>query len=186
MAAPVGIELAKQPVPVDHLADPAQARLGALLLDQKGRVDRARRIVQRHHQVVLRLIARQPGKPRGILMQHHADERPARPLLAMRRTLRRRLRQPGPVQREPRHRVAELVVVALHQLLVKMFRRKPVVALHVKPQHALDLLDRRPPARRLADPPVAQSHRSLIAQPVAPPPKRPLRHPQHLGCFLLR
>jgi hypothetical protein len=177
MAAPVGVELAKQSVPLDHLADPAQARCRAFLLDQKGRVDRACRVVEGDHQIVLPVIARQPGKARGILVQHHAHQRPARPLLAMRRAPRRRFGEPGPVQRQPGHRIAELVIVPLRQLLVKMLRREPVVALRVQPQHALDLRHRRPPARRLADPSVAQSHRPLIAQPVAPPPKRPLRYP---------
>ncbi len=62
MAAPIGVERAEQPVPLDHLADRAKARLGALLIDQKGRVDRARRVVERHHQIVRPSIARQPGK----------------------------------------------------------------------------------------------------------------------------
>ena len=57
-------------------------------------------------------------------MQHHAHQRPPRPLLAMRRALRRRPHQPRPLQRQPGHRVAELVIVPLHQLLVKMLHRE--------------------------------------------------------------
>ena len=110
MAAPVGVELAKQPVPLDHFGDAAKDRLGAFLLDQEGRVDRTRRLVEGDHQIVLPIIARQPGKARGVLVQHHAHQRPARPLLAMRRTPRRRLRQPGPVQRQPRAKEASPAV----------------------------------------------------------------------------
>jgi hypothetical protein len=66
MAAPAGVELAKQPVLVDHLVDRAKARWGAFLNNEKSRVDRARRVIERYHQVVLAIIARQPGKARGI------------------------------------------------------------------------------------------------------------------------
>ncbi len=185
VAAAVGVELAEQPVPVDHLGQRAKARGRALLLDDKARVDRAGRIVQGDHQIVLPIIARQPGKARGILMQHHAHHRPPRPLLAMRRAPRRRPYQPRPLQRQPRHRVTQLVMVPLLQLLVKMLHREPRVALLVQPEHAQDLLGCRPSARRLADPPIAQALRPLIAQPVAPAPERPLRDPQHLRRLAL-
>jgi len=52
MAAPVGVEFAKQPVLVDHLADAAKARSRAFLLDQKRRVHRTRRIIERDYQIV--------------------------------------------------------------------------------------------------------------------------------------
>ncbi len=172
-------------MPRNHLGQPAKARRRPFLRDQQGRVDRARRIVERDHQVVLPLVAGPPGKARGILVQHHADHRPPRPLLAVRRAPGRWLDQPGTVQRQPGHRVAELVVVPLHQLLVKMLHRKPAVALLVQTQHALDLLHRGAPARRLADPPVDQPRRTLVAPPIAPAAKGPLRDPQHLGRLLL-
>ena len=62
VAASVGIELAEQPVPVDHLGQRTKARCGALLLDHKARVDRAGRVVESDHQIVLPIIARQPGE----------------------------------------------------------------------------------------------------------------------------
>src|ERR1700756_2145625 len=71
-------------------------------------------------------------------------------------------------------------------MLVKMLHREPRIALLIQPQHAQDLRGRCPSARRLADPPIAQALRPLIAQPVAPPPERPLRYPQHLRRFSLR
>ena len=113
-------------------------------------------------------------------MQHHADHRSPRPLLAMRRAPRRRLDQPGRLQRQPGDRVAELVVVPLRQLLVDMLHREASVPLLVQPQHPQDLLGRRPPARRLADPPITQTLGSLLMQPVTPAPERPLRHTEHL------
>ena len=118
-------------------------------------------------------------------MQHHARQRTARPLLAVRRAPRRRPHQPCRLQRQPGHRVAQLVVVPLPQLLVKVLHGEVAVALLVEPQHAQDLLGSRAPARRLADPPVEQPARPLVAQPSAPAAKRPLRDPQHLRRFLL-
>ena len=83
MAAPVGVELAKQPVPVDPLGDAAKARERAFFRDQKGRIDRTRRIIERCHQVVLANLAGQPGKARGVLLQHHPRQRSSGPLAAM-------------------------------------------------------------------------------------------------------
>ena len=83
MAAPVGVELAKQPVPVDPLGDAAKARERAFFRDQKGRIDRTRRIIERYHQVVLTNLAGQPGKARSVLMRHHPRQRSSGPLAAM-------------------------------------------------------------------------------------------------------
>jgi hypothetical protein len=70
--------------------------------------------------------------------------------------------------------------VLLLQLLVKMLHREAFVVLLIKPQHAQDLRDRRPLARRPAEPPIQQTRRPLVAQPIPPALKRPLRDPQHL------
>jgi hypothetical protein len=120
VTAAVGVELTEQPMPIDHLGQRAKARSRALLFDDEARIDRTGRVVEGDHQIVLPIIARQPGEARGILMQHHAHHRPPRPLLAMRRAPRCRPHQPRPLQRQPGHRVAELVMVPLLQLLVKM------------------------------------------------------------------
>jgi hypothetical protein len=90
---------------------------------------------------------------------------------------RGRPHQPRPLQPQPGHRVAPLVMMPLLQLLVKMLHREAAIAFLIQPQHAQDLLGRRPAARRPADPPIAQPHRPLIAQPVTPAPERPLDTP---------
>ena len=128
VTAPVGVELAEQPVPLDHLGDAAKTRLRPFLLDQNGRVDRAGRIVEGNHEIERWLARQPPPVPRAVLVQHHPHHRPPRPLLAMRRALRRRLHQPGPLQGQPGHRAAELVIVPLHHLLVKMLHREVGIA----------------------------------------------------------
>ena len=102
------------------------------------------------------------------------DRQPARPGICIHAPWRARN---APAAGQPGHRVAELVIGPLLQLLPTMLHREALVAFPVEPQHAQDLLGRRPSARRLADPAIAQTRRPLIAQPVAPAPERPLRDP---------
>jgi hypothetical protein len=83
------------------------------------------------------------------------------------------------------HRIAEPPVVPLHQLLMEVLDREVGIVPTIKPQQAQDLVFRRPPARRLADPPVGKPLRPLVAQPIAPAAKRPLAHPQHLRRLAL-
>ena len=53
MDAAVGIERAEQPLPADHLGQAEQARERPFLLDQKGGVELAGRIIEGHDQVEL-------------------------------------------------------------------------------------------------------------------------------------
>src|SRR5271155_2627506 len=122
-------------------------------------------------------------------MQHHPRHWPPRPLLAMRRAPRRRAHQPRALQRQPGHRVAELVMMPLVQLLVKMLHREAAIVLLVQSQHAQDLRGRRPTARRSAgraDP--AAPHRaagrasagtSVPRAPASPPLPPAIVRPAH-------
>jgi hypothetical protein len=65
--------------------------------------------------------------------------------------------QPGRLQSQPGHGVAELVAVPLDQMLVKMLHVELAVALLVETLHPRQLGRRRPFRRRLADPPVMRS-----------------------------
>ena len=136
-------------------------------------------------------------------MQHHAHHRPARPLLAVRRALRRPLHQAGPVQVQFGHRVAQCVVVPLGQLLVEMLHREAAIQIAIQSQHSLDLGNRRTPQRRrqpairktsfprfaMAGPPAAertfadpqQFRRLHLAQlrPFRPAKHIPETHPSH-------
>ena len=118
-------------------------------------------------------------------MQHHAAHRPARPLLAVRRAFARRPDQPRPMQKRLRHRVAELVVVPLCQLIVEMLDREVGVLVPVKPKHPLDLLLRRALGRRTA-PVVDQPGLPLGFVAILPALERADAHPQKLRRRLLR
>ena len=183
VAAAVGVERAEQAMLADHLAQRLEGRGGSLLFDEEHRVDLARGVVHRDDQVH-RGQSLDPHMPRSVLMQHHAAHRPTRPLLAVRRALRRRLHQPGTVQAKLRHRVAQRVVVPLVQLLVEMHDREVGILVAIKPEHPLDLLLRRPPRRgrtALVDEPSLAA--SLVALP--PPLERANAHPQQLRRRLL-
>ena len=147
VAAAVGVERAEQAVRRDHLAQRAKRRSGAFLLDQQHRVNLAGRVVERHDQVDRRA-AFDPCVTRAVLMQHHAPQRTPRPLLAVGAALLRPLHQTGRMQRELGHRVTELVVVPLHQLLVEVLDREIGVLVPVQPEHPLEFLLRRPLAAR--------------------------------------
>ncbi len=94
MRAAVRIEAHRQAVLRENLVQRPEGRGRALLLDQKRRIDRARRVIERHDQIE-RHLALEPVVPRAVLMQHHARQRPPLALSPM-RPLARRLRQQHP------------------------------------------------------------------------------------------
>jgi len=83
MAAPIGIKAQRQTMLAKYLRQPPERRGSALFGRQKRRQNGARRIVHRDDQIQRRL-ARKPHMRRGVLMQHHAGQRPALPLAPMR------------------------------------------------------------------------------------------------------
>ena len=184
MAAAIGVERAEQAMRRNHLAQRPQRRCRAFLLNQDHRIDLARRIVHRHDQVHRRPTF-DPDVARAVLMQHHARQRTPLPLLAMSAAAARRLHQAGRVQIELGHRVAELVAVPLHQLLVKVLHREVRVLVAVKPEHPLQLFLRCPPRRSPAHPPIDKSRFALLLVTRRPALKRPHMHPQHLSRLLL-
>src|SRR5579875_711201 len=177
MAAPVGVERTEQALGLHHLPHTTQAGGRPFLINQEQGVDRAGGVIHRRHQIVKTLVAREPGVPRGVLMQHHADHRPTRTLLAMRRARTRRRHQTSPMQVQLGHRVAQHVVVPFAQLLVEMLYREATVEGAIQPQHALDLRLRGAP-RRWTQPPVAQPCRTLIPVALSPTAERPLADPK--------
>jgi len=143
--------------------------------------------IERDHEVEILLERADPAMRRAVLEQQHAGQRPALALLAVRAAapLPRR-HQPGSLQRQPRHRVGELVAVPLHQLLVEMLHREVAVALPVEHLHSRQLGQRRPPRRRLAKPPVAQPLGPVLVVAPQQPPEMPAGHSQKLARLVGR
>ena len=83
MRAAVGVEAHRQAVLAENLLQRPEGRGRALLFDEKGRIDRPRRIVHRHDQVERRL-ALKPFMARAVLVQHHPRQRPPLALAPMR------------------------------------------------------------------------------------------------------
>lgn len=184
MAAAIGVEAAWQTVLRDHLVQRAEGRMRALFRDQKGRVDLARGIVQRHDQVERRR-AVQPFMPRSILVQHHAPQRAARPLAAMRSPPRRGCQKTLAMQKRLGPGVAPIEAVHPDQPFVKMLRGEPAIARPVQLSHACGFRRRDPPRRRLAQSPVNQTGFSFLLKPTRPAAKRPFTHPHQLGRLKL-
>ena len=88
MRAAIRIEAHRQAVLGKDLLQRPEGRGRAFLLDQKRRIDRPRRVVERHNQVERRL-ALEPGVARAVLMQHHPRQRPPLALAPMRPLARR-------------------------------------------------------------------------------------------------
>jgi hypothetical protein len=177
MAAAVGVELHEQAVALDHLDQPAEAAERAFLVDQKRRVELAGGVIHGDDQVERRL-ALEPGVLRAVLVQEHAAHRPARPLAPMGATPRCRRHRPGLLQVDPGGRVAELIAVPPLQLLVEVLDREPLVVLPIQRPHALELVLGRPPGRRLSDPPVDQSLRTLLLVAFPPAAQGPFADPE--------
>ncbi|MCE3248801.1 MAG: hypothetical protein K0R41_2626 [Geminicoccaceae bacterium] len=175
VAAAIAVGLHEQAVALDHLDQPAKAAQRAFLVDQKRRVELAGGVIHRNDQVERRL-AFEPGVLRAVLVQHHAPHRPAGALAPMGATPRRRRYGTGLLQVDPSGRVAELVVVALRQLLVEMLDRETWIVLLVQRAHALELVLGRAPGRGLPDPPVDQAVRALLLVALPPATQGPLAH----------
>jgi len=177
MAAAIGVELHEQAVALDHLDQPPQAAHRAFLLDQEGRIELAGGVIHRDDQVERRS-AGEPRVPRAVLVQHHASHRPARAFTAMRPAPGRRRHRAGLLQVQPGGGVAELVAVALLELLVKVLDGEALVHPPIQHAHALQLALGRSPGRRLASPAVDQALGAILLVAMAPATKRPLADPE--------
>src|ERR1700684_2617812 len=73
--AAVGVEAHRQAVLGENLPERPEGRGRAFLFDQKGRMDRSRRVIERDNEIKGGL-AFEPFVARAVLMQHHARQRP--------------------------------------------------------------------------------------------------------------
>ncbi len=177
VAATVGVELHEQAVPLDHLEQPAEAAHRAFFVDQERRIELAGGVVHRDDQVERRLVG-EPGVLRAVLMQQHATHWPARTLATMGAPSGCRRHHTGLLQVNPGRGVAELVVVALLQLLVEMLDREALIVLLIQRAHTLELVLGRPFGRRLASPAIDQSCRALLLVAFPPAAQGSLADPE--------
>ena len=182
MAAAIRVETQRKSMPAKHFQQSPERRIRAFLRDQKGRKDRARRVVQRHDQIERRLTG-QPCVRRAVLMQHHAGKRSARALAPMRAPSLGLFQKTLRMQKRFRPGVAPREIVPRHQVLVKMLRREAAVALAIQSLHLMLPVDRNPPARRFAQPPIQQPGFAIVFEPLPPAPKRPLIDPKQFRRF---
>jgi hypothetical protein len=166
-------------MPAEHLLQRPEARGRAFLFDQKGRIDRARRVIQRDNEIERRL-ALEPGVPRAVLVQHHPRQGPPLPLPAMRPLARRLGDQPCPLQVQLQPGVTPTEAVVGHQMLVEVLDREALVALAIEPLHFLRPVGWNPPARRLAEPAIQKAALALLVVAARPAAECPLAHPQQL------
>ena len=160
-----------------HLHQRTERRGRSFLLDQKRRINRARRIIQSHNQIERRL-ARQPHMHRAVLMQHHARKRTPLALAPMSPATLRFLQQTFRVKEGLRPRIAPAKIVLLHQMLMKMLGRETRVTRAIQRLHLFAPIRRNPLARGLTQPPIKQASFALILKTLTPAPERPLANPQ--------
>ena len=183
VAAAVGVERTEQSALADHLAERPEARHGALLGDEEGRVDLAGGVVQGDDQVPLPTGC--PLMARAVLMQHHAGQCPARPLAPVGAAPGRRAPAAMSLQGQPNPVVAALDAVRGDQLLVKMLGVEVPVAGVEQRQNPRHLVHAGAARRDPAQTAVVQPLRPLRLVAVAPAPEGPFRNTQNLRRLAL-
>ena len=184
VAAPVRIQDARQAMRREHLQQARERRSRPFLRHQDRRVDRTRRIVQRHHQVALPQ-ARHPGEPRRSLMQHHAGQRAPLPLAPVGAAPESRFQQPPALQEQLRPHVATVEPGRPRQVLVEVLGREALIPLAIQRLNPLRLRRCNAVRRRRPDPAIPQPLLSLLAIPMAPAAERPFPNPQQLTSLSL-
>src|SRR5271156_1177349 len=122
---------------------------------------------------------------RAVLMQHHSRQRPPLALAPVRPLARRLPAHPHPLKMKLGPGVAPAEAVVLHQMLVEVLDREALIALAIEPLHLLGPVDRNPPARSLAQPPIDKPGLAILLVTARPAPERPLAHSQKLRRLFL-
>jgi hypothetical protein len=184
VGAPVRIKAERQAALAKDFAQRPKRRSRAFLLDQKGGIDRARRVIQRHDQIERRLPLN-PDMARAVLMQHHPRQRPTRSLAPMRAAPLRLLQKTLRMKKRLRPGVAPREIVLRHQMLVKMLGREALITLAIQSFDLMFAINRNPLARRLAEPTIQQTRLAVVLKALTPTAKRPLVDAQQLRRFQL-
>src|SRR2546425_3932476 len=171
MAAPVRIQTAKQSVLGDQFLQAGQHAQGAFLLHQVGGVDFAGGVVQKRNQVLLPVLARQPGVRAAVHVHEQAAQGAALALAAVRSVARALLHQARRLQGALDPLIAQLNAVLLLELFVKMAHVEIGVLLPIEAQHALGGLHRHSLGRRPLLASVKQAVIAMLFITPAPAPQ---------------
>jgi hypothetical protein len=183
VTAPVTVERAKQTLDLDHFPQPGHHRACRFLFHQLRVVNLTGGIVQNHNQIVPALVAK-PLVLAAVNMQQHPRYGPPLAPPAMLASLAPPGHQPGPLQRLLHERVAQLNLMLLFELLVKVPHIEIEVFLAIEPQHLFHLLHRHPLITRPRLAPIHQTRLAVGLQPLAPPPHRPVCYPNDFRRLL--
>ena len=178
LCGPIGVERAEQTVLRDHLVERAKGALGAFLLDEKGRIGLVRGVV--HGDDKVPPLPRHPLVRGPVLMQHHARQRPARPLAPVRASACRRPLAPMSLERQADPVVAPRHAVIVAELLPEMPRVEIPITGVEKLQNPRHLVHRRAARRNRPQAAVVKTLRPCRLVTIPPAPERALRHPQDL------
>src|SRR5581483_566009 len=167
---------------LDRLSQTLERRGRALLVDQKHRIDLARRVVHRDNQIQRRP-TRQPSMRRAILKQHHARQGLTNPLLAMHAARLGSARQAPLLQNALRPGVAALEARTVQPShpgyrLVKMLRIEIEIACRERLNPPFDLVHSSATPRSSTSPPVDQTFRPFCFVSIPKPAKMTLAHSQ--------
>ena len=182
--AAIGIEAHRQPMGRKHFSQRPKGRGRALFLDQKRRVNLARRVIQRRNQIQRRM-SRKPSVPRAVLVQHHPRQRTPLPPAPMRSLARSLPHDALPLQMQLQPRAAPAKAVIPDQMLVEVLDREALVTLAIKPLHFLRPIRRNSTSGRLTKPSIGMPGLAFLLVSARPPPKRPRRYPKKLRRLLL-
>ena len=182
---PVCIKRAEQPHGRPHLVlqQRHKARHGALLGDEEGGIDLRSGIVHGHDQVPV--LTRHPLVRGAVLVQHHADHRPARPLAAVHAAPRRRRDPAVRLERQPHPVVTARDVVLCNQLLPEVPGGEMPVPGIEQTQQCHHLVDPGAARGNPTQAAVVKTLRALGLKAIAPASERALGHAQDLGCLQL-
>ena len=180
----IRIQTAEESLLGDHGLQRREHGAGALLGDQAGVVDEARRIIQDRDQVLRPVQRRTPGMRAGVRMEQHPRSRPTRPRPAMHAPPPVFRHQARRLQRRLHPRIGEVDPMHRLQLLMEVQDVTVRILLTIERQHPPHRLPRHP--FRGGAPPAPIKEAIIAASFIAPfpAPHLPIRDPEDLGRLI--
>src|ERR1017187_8552952 len=180
MTGAIAVQSAKHAPAFDHFFQPCQHRHRRFLFHQLRVINLAVGVVHNYQQVVPALIL-EPAMLAALSVRKHPRQRSPRTQLAMHSPFAALRHHPGPLQQSLHPAVADLDLVFLLQLLVKVPHVQIEILLPIQPQHFLHHRQWHLLGRRFPSPPVKQPPEPELFIPFMPAPHLPVADPDDLG-----